>query len=117
MSSAYNCELAHRSTYILATLPMTLRERLPLAWDEGMFMIAPDGLPDECKIASSGLRELRRELRKDTDSDMARYFGSAFASLRRQHHHPTIMRFAKLMLEVEADLERQPELEKRGPRT
>ena len=114
MSSAYNCELAHRSTYLLATLPMELRERLPAAWDRGMCMIAPDSLPEECRIASTALRELRIELRRDCDSYFAKTFGAAYASLRRRHNYPTLNRFAKLMLEVEADLERQFEFETRG---
>ena len=116
MSSAYNCERAHRSTYLLATLPMEMRERLPVAWDEGMSMINPNLLPSDCTIAATGLQELRRELNRETDTYFARTFGSARASLRRRHNFPTLKRFAKLMLDIEADLDRHFEMKTEGNR-
>ena len=83
-----------------------------MAWDEGMSNIPPDDLPNDCKTAKDALQKLRVELSREPDSYMARQFGAAYASLRRRHHHPTIERFAKMMLSISADLERHLEYRK-----
>ena len=113
MSAAYNCELAFRTVDILATSAGDLRQRLPMAWDEGLSMINPDNLPSDCALAKNELVELRRVFSRENDSYFAREFGMARANIARKHR-TTLEKLAHRMTNVQADLNRHFEYSMKG---